>query len=280
MISKMSLIVYGVLSLNIIIHALPIQPIKEVIPLTKQTSIKSIIDSKSATTSEKKHDNAETKRKRNVEAIIPFDEFTDDESSEEHDIEIKHKLHPKMKETPAQIHDNAEQPVATDDSKTFTEIKMNQNELANLSNQRRRRHVLFNDHSNQRHKRALSAYGLYDTDPLYASVLERQQFVRPTRSFSPIYWYPSSYERNTRSALISSLYDQPEWSRIAVDDIDEDENTFLNDDDEYQTYPIVYDSSELPQDYNIAVDDDDYDDDDDDDLYPLRYNPTYGYLKK
>lgn len=50
----------------------------------------------------------DAKKKRNIEDYLQFDEFTSDNSDEYDDIKIEHKLHPKVKETPAQIHDNAD----------------------------------------------------------------------------------------------------------------------------------------------------------------------------
>lgn len=119
----------------------------------------------------------------------------------------------------------------------------------------------------------------------------------------PIYWYPSSYERSIRSALASSLLDRPEWGRIIIDDIDEDEGNikqitivdwsllswtfldiFLNNDDEYERYPIPFDASDnpygsfdLPQEYNMDDDDDDNGSNDynDEEIYPVRYKDCW-----
>ncbi|CAF1341661.1 unnamed protein product [Adineta ricciae] len=273
MISKISLTAFGFLFLHSLIQAAPIEPIKEVIPTPKKTPLESIITSQSSAASASSDAKKKLNKRSNVEAIIPFDEFTDDDSSEERDIEIKHKLHPKMKETTEKIHDNVQQPLDNDDFDGFTEMKMKPSELTNLADQRRRRrHVSSNDQANQRHKRALSSYELYDVDPLYASALEQYQFVRPTRSFSPIYWYPSSYERSIRSALASSLFDRPEWSRIIVDDIDENEDMFLNNDDEYERYPIPFDASDNPYDSFDLTQEYNMDDDDDDDNGSNDYN--------
>ena len=154
-----------------------------VIPTPKETPFESIITSQSSAASANSDDKKKVNKRSNVEAIIPFDEFTDDDSSEERDIEIKHKLHPTMKETTEQIHENFQrefsdeetllssisylEPADTDDSDGFTEMTMKPNELTNLANQRRRRrHVNSQDQPNQRHKRALSTYELYDVDPV------------------------------------------------------------------------------------------------------------------
>ena len=59
------------------------------------------------------------------------------------------------------------EPLDTDDFDGFTEMKMKPSELTNLANQRRRRrHASSNDQANQRRKRALSSYELYDVDPV------------------------------------------------------------------------------------------------------------------
>ncbi len=120
-------------------------------------------------------------------------------------------------------------------------------------------------------------------------------------SISPIYWYPSSYTRNIRSALDSSFYGSPEWNiiypnTIESDDIDEDLGKkkvisllsyfiylaplFLNDDnddddDEYNRYPILIDESTIPydnlqlqQEYNI----DDLPIDEDEGYFFVRFN--------
>jgi hypothetical protein len=94
---------------------------------------------------------------------------------------IDHILHAKIQETSAKIHDNTDskysfdyfsslnfiyflllEPVDTDDSKVFSDIKMASNELTDVI--RRRRDVKLNDESNRRRKRALSPYDFYDSD--------------------------------------------------------------------------------------------------------------------
>ncbi len=90
------------------------------------------------------------------------------------------RIHAKIQETSANIHDNADskyfqdyysnffriflflEPVDTDNSKIFSDIKMTPNELTDVI--RRRRDVKLNDESNRRRKRALSPYDFYDTD--------------------------------------------------------------------------------------------------------------------
>ena len=53
----------------------------------------------------------------------------------------------------------------TDNSKVFTDIKMNPTELIKVS--RKRRNIISNDESNQRRKRSLSSYDIYNTDPVF-----------------------------------------------------------------------------------------------------------------
>lgn len=88
-------------------------------------------------------------------------------------------LHAKIQETSATIHDNADswdlfsysigthfhfvlEPVDTDESKVFSDIKMTPSDLMNV--RRRRRDVKLHEQFNQRRKRALSPYDFYDTD--------------------------------------------------------------------------------------------------------------------
>ncbi|CAF0824446.1 unnamed protein product [Adineta steineri] len=230
--------------------------------------------------------------------------------------QIKHILHTKIQETSATIHDNADKPVDTDDSNIFSDVKMTPSELTEIV--RRRRDIKLNTESNRRHKRALSPYDFYDTDPLYNpydDLLEGQQYIRPARSFAPLYWYPNVYERNIRSALASSFYEPSEWPRLYSSNIINDENDedsgllYNNDDDdddenenindyELNRYPILlqssnnpFDNLELQQRYNTddlpidedieeSVNDDDVDDNSDDDneeQYRLFYQKQRPY---
>jgi hypothetical protein len=176
-------------------------------------------------------------------------------------------------------------------------MKMNPNELIKLA--RKRRNIHLNDQINQRHKRALSTYDFYNTDPFYESLIERQQFVRPTRAFAPIYWYPPVYKRNIRSSLASALYEPSEWNRVYADtiennDFDEDQAPFfINDDDndendyEYNRYPILFDGSNIPydnlqlqQEYNTDDLPIDEDYDQDEEFFSTRYGPLEGNFKK
>jgi len=171
---------------------------------------------------------------------------------------------------------------------------MNPEELTDIV--RRRRDIQLNDGSNRRRKRALS-YDLYDTDPMYeplVDLIERQQFVRPTRAFAPLYWYPSVYDRSIRSALVypyrtktSDLYNLYADNNVeSNDDIDEpivlddDENEAEND-YESNRYPILsnsdidlFDNLQQQQRYNT----DDLQLDDDDDNYDDNMN-TAAFLQ-
>ncbi|CAF1252246.1 unnamed protein product [Rotaria sp. Silwood1] len=222
------------------------------------------------------------------------------------DNNIGHKLYAKVEETAATIHDNADKPVDTDDSKTFSDIMMTPSELTDIV--RRRRDVKLNDELNTRRKRAISPYSFYDTDSLYdpyVDMIDGYPYVRPTRSFAPLYWYPSVYQRNIRSALAPSFYESSEYPTLystTIDNNNDDDddspvpifNNDIEDNNEFETnrYPILLqlsnnplDDIELPEQYNEDVlpidedieeifnesdmddsnDDDNNDDDDDDD---------------
>jgi len=200
-------------------------------------------------------------------------------------------LHAKIQETSAKIHDNADKPVDTDDSKYFSDIKMTPNELRDIV--RRRRDVKLNDESNRRRKRALSPYDFYDTDSFYdpyADLIERHQYVRPTRSFAPVYWYPSVYERNIRTALAPSFYEWPSLYSTTIndndDEIDENPVSIFDDENDYESnrYPILlpssnnnpFDNLQLQQQYNtddLPIDEDFEQNfnDDDEEQYRLFY---------
>jgi len=208
-----------------------------------------------------------------------------------------HILHAKIQETSAKIHDNADKPVDTDDSKIFSDIKMTPYELRDVV--RRRRDVKLNDESNRRRKRALSPYDFYDTDSFYDPYAHLIEGVRPTRSFAPLYWYPSGYERNIRSALAPSFYESSEWPSLystTIDDDDDeiDENPLSRFDDEndYESnrYPILlqssnnnpFDNLQLQQQYNTddLPTDEDFEqdfDDDDEEQYRLFYHKERPY---
>ncbi|CAF1116562.1 unnamed protein product [Adineta steineri] len=281
------------LTISIIVQSVPVKPIEKLTPSSEKAPSESIDPLKSSTstiTPAKVHEINNIKKKRYAEEYNQFDEFMDDDSDDdddEDDIKIEHKLHAKIKETPAKIHDNADKPVDTDDSKIFSDIQMNPNEFTNFA--RKRRNINLNSESIQRRKRALSPYDLYNIDPLYDSYIERQQFIRPSRKFESLYWnQPSFYERSIRSAL----FEQPEWNRIYTEDPYEndynDENqdlSFYDDDndsdEEYEPYlnllesaSIPFDNLQLQQKYNTdnLLNNDD-DDDEDEGLFPVRYDP-------
>jgi len=266
----------------------------------------------SSTTPQVTQEKNDNKKKRYIDDD-QLDELFDSENDEvdsKYD-NIDHTLHAKVQETSAKIHDNADKPVDTDDSKVFSDIKMTPNELTDV---RRRRDIKLNEETNRRRKRALSPYDFYDTDSFYdpyADLIERHQYVRPIRSFAPIYWYPSGSERTIRSVLTPSLYESSEWpssySSTIDDDDESDENpiSIYDDDNDYESnrYPILlqspnnpFDNLQLQQQYNtddLPVDEDfeeNFDDDDNDDeepyrlFYPrersyyTRYEPTDTYF--
>jgi len=150
-------------------------------------------------------------------------------------------------------------------------------------------------------------------DP-YADLIERHQYVRPTRSFAPLYWYPTVYERNIRSALAPAFYESSEWPSTFSDTINDEEinespvpifDDRIEDENDYESnrYPILlrssnnpFDNLQLQQQYNTDDlpidedfeqklndnDDDDNDDDDDDDdieeqfrLFSHKERPYY-----
>jgi hypothetical protein len=210
-----------------------------------------------------------------------------DSDSDEDNVLVDHNnhvLHTKIQETSAKIHDNADKPVDTDDSKVFSESQMTPYQLTNVI--RQRRNVKLNDQSNRRRKRALSPYDFYDTDSFYdpyADLIEQQQqYDRPIRSFAPIYWYPSVYGRSLRSALAPSYYESSEWPRLYSNTIDDDNDDSENpalvygDEEDYESnrYPILlepsndpFDNVELQQQYNtddLPVDEYLYDNNDED----------------
>jgi len=237
------------------------------------------------------------------------DEMNDDSSSLKFNDKVDHTLYTEMKEIPATIHDNADKPIDTDDSNIFSDIQMNPNELKDIL--RRRRNVKLNDELNRRRKRALSPYDFYNTDSFYdpyADLYERNQYARPIRSFAPLYWYPTVYERNIRSALAPSFYEPSEWATPYLDTNDDEEidespislfDDGIDDENNYDLnrYPILLESSnnpldnlQLQQQYNIddlpiddvivrkSADEDDEDDDDDDgEQYRVFYQKERPY---
>ncbi|CAF1161203.1 unnamed protein product [Adineta ricciae] len=258
------LVISALLFVCITIHvqSIPIEKAKETIPIPSidrkqelQKSVDSVGSSSDSTTSTTtissqtsstestlKQSKNEHKSKRNIFDNDPFDDISvngDSEEDSEQPLKIKsnirknqngHVLYTNVDETSAQIHDNADKPANIDDSNVFSDIKMTPNELTDIV--RQRRDVKLSMESNRRRKRALSAFDLYDTDPLshpYDDLLEARQYLRSARSFAPLYWYPNVYERNVRSAFIPSLYETPEWTRlfsanINNDDDDDDDN--------------------------------------------------------
>ncbi|CAM2711454.1 unnamed protein product [Rotaria socialis] len=234
--------------------------------------------------------NTDNKRKRYINDDDDWDDRLENESNELDSSQlqyfkydnagdnIENRLHAKMKETSPTINDNADKPINTDDSKLFSDIKMTPNQQTDIV--RRRRHVKLNT----RRKRAASAYDFYDTDSLdepQIDLIQRYRYIRPTRSFIPLYWYPSYNQRNAREALLPSFYDSVEYppsylERIGSNDIEENSIPTVEDhledededEDDYESnrYPILlpsydntWNSEQLQERYNrndIPVDED------------------------
>jgi hypothetical protein len=127
----------------------------------------------------------DNKKKRYIDDD-QLDELFDSENDEVDSKldNIDHTLHAKVQETSAKIHDNADskysfnslsfyyfillEPIDTDDSKVFSDIKMTPNELTDV---RRRRDIKLNEETNRRRKRALSPYDFYDTDSVLSKFI-------------------------------------------------------------------------------------------------------------
>jgi hypothetical protein len=317
MASHISLVISGLLlvTITIVVQSIPIEKDKQIIQKllksvdsveTSSTTTKTTTVSQSSLpTSRKTSEKKDQKKKRYIDDD-QLDGLLDNESDEvelPYD-QIVHTLHPKIQETSVKIHDNADKPVDTDDSKVYSDMKMSPNELIDIV--RRRRDVKLNDQSNRRRKRALLPYDFYDTDSFYdpyVDLIERQQYVRPVRSFAPLYWYPTGYERNIRSALAPSFYEPSEYpvSNSAIEDTETPVSIFNDeneDDNDYESnrYPILlqasinpFDNLQLQQQYNtddLPIDEEN-DDDDDDDEEPYRliyqnerpYYTSYGPIE-
>lgn len=127
---------------------------------------------------------------------------------------------------------------------------------------------------------------------------------------SPIYWYIPSYSRHIRSVLEPSFYQPSEWNRIYPEtlesaDNDNDQSTTpnifflsifdlvcfsssvpfftLEDDDGYNRYPILFDSSsdipydnlQLQQEYNNPEWPIDDNDDNNGEVFLVRFSSSY-----
>lgn len=329
MASKKVFVIMGVclVVMNIVVQAAPIESIKQSIQTssnenTKQAikeALQKSIQSETTTTTTPSTSSStpdsvnEIQEKKKRSTFIDENDYLNDD-----DIADEHVLHANIKETSAQIHDNADKSVDTDDSRLYSDIQMTP---FNLKNIRRRRQIQLNEQSTQRRKRALSPYEFFDTDSYYdpyADLMEQQEYDRPMRSFAPLYWYPNVYQRSVRSNLIPSYYESSELPSLHSNTLEELENdetavnpiVLFNDDDdindyESNRYPILVSSSNLPfNNYNLQeqyntndfpIDEDyqtsfnsDEDDDDDGEQYGLfnsndspyftRYGPTDTYF--
>lgn len=156
-------------------------------PLIEHALLKSVDSDKSTSTTSSPSTSSTTttlaKKKRYIDDNLSdglFDSDSDD--VDDSGLNNNHILHTNVQETSATIHDNADskdsfidwfefnlfsrfpylEPVDTDDSKVFSDIKMTPSDLSNV--RRRRRDVQIHDQFNQRRKRALSPYDFYETD--------------------------------------------------------------------------------------------------------------------
>jgi len=82
-----------------------VDPVNPPITSSSSTTASSLGSTTTSTTEPESND---IKKKRNIEDYSQFDEFTNDNSDEYDDISIENKLHPKIKETPGQIHDKTD----------------------------------------------------------------------------------------------------------------------------------------------------------------------------
>ncbi|CAF2592472.1 unnamed protein product [Rotaria sp. Silwood2] len=312
MTSKIALVVFGLLlvTIAIVVQSAPVKPMKEPLQLSKIVAQESVdqttpsITSTSPTTtaslhssdaSSIQHETNDIKKKRYVDNYDRFNDFIDDESNEDDEYNVENKLHTIINENPTEFDGDTDKSVDTDNTYVFTDSKMDPLEFSNLA--RKRRNIKLTQGSKQRRKRASSIYDFYNNDPLYESLIERQQFIRPNRAFAPLYWYPPAYERNTRSLSAPYIYESPEWNKIFSDTIEnEDDQTpiALNDDDdddandgyEYNRYPlflespnIPYDNLQLQQQYNVNNLPTYEDNDQDDELVLTPYGPMESYFK-
>jgi hypothetical protein len=297
-------------------HLKPSDKVKDSSNTTSTTtSVTTTVSQSSLSTPKVTDEKKDNKKKRYIDDDDRFDGLLDDEINEDGSYQLPyfkpddtadHTLHAKIKEKSATIHDNADKIVDTDDSKIFSEIQMNSNELTDIV--RRRRDVKLNDESNRRRKRALSPYDFYNTDSYYdpyADLIEQHQYVRPARSFAPLYWYPSVYERNIRSALAPSVHESSAWPRTYSDTIDDEDinespvpifDDEVEDENDYESnrYPMLlhssknpYDNLQLQQQYNtddLPIDEDieqklndDDENDDEEEQYRLFYQKERPY---
>ncbi|CAF1055715.1 unnamed protein product [Rotaria sp. Silwood1] len=311
MTSKIALVVFGLLLVTIvnIVQSVPVKSIKELLQLPKKTVEESADQTEPSTTSTSptttasldtptiQHETNDIKKKRYIDNYDQFDDFIDDESSnEDNDNNVENIIHTRINEYPSKIYGNPDKSVDTDNTNVFTDINMDPREFKNLA--RKRRNIKLNPESKQRHKRASSIYDFYNNDPLYESLIERQQFIRPNQALAPLYLYSPTYERNIRSVRVPYFYDSPEWNKIFTNTIENDDDQIPfamndaeddddNDDDyEFNRYPLFLESSNMPYDnlqlqqqYNIdnipIYEDDDQDDED----FLMPYRPIESYLK-
>lgn len=296
MASCTSLLICGTLLTILIVstRSAPIEKAKDSAPLPSINSNREN-DEKGSSSVKPTEENKNQKKRQTDDDDL--DEFLnglsdDDEKSDEHSVQ------PEMKETSGEIHDNGHHSVDIDDSNVFSDLKMNPFELKTIGRNRRDLHL--NKQENRRRKRAtFSPYELYETEDPRLEFFDEDTNVRPSRSFAPIYWFPTVNKRNFGPSRDFALDEPAEWTpenfddeqipNSFVDDEDEDEDEDQNQ-DEYNRYPILldltrnpFDNLQLQQNYNgveIPVDDEEnenFDDDEQLEQYPIAYGPENPY---
>ncbi|CAF3224974.1 unnamed protein product [Rotaria socialis] len=291
MISKIFSVVLGLFIVSIvsIVQLAPVKSISDGILSSQKTAERSakliqpsIISASqtstgspvSANTTTVAHGINDIKKKRQIDNYERLGDFLDDENTPE-DL-----FYPKIKQWPKKIYDNRDKSVDTDKTNAFTDIIMNPDEYINLA--RKRRSINLNSASNQRNKRSLSLYNLYNTDPLYEALVERQQYASPGRAYAV---YPPTYERNVRADFAPYFYDSPQWNSAYANAIENNENQSpfsLSDDDDgdddgYLRFPVLPEANYMPFDNlqlqkayqydNAPIDEVNNDDDDEESVY-------------
>jgi len=183
------------------------------------------------------------------EDLYPYSTLNNDDDDDDDKNEKEHILFTNVKERPAKYDETLDR---LDDTNLFSDLQMNPAELSTILHQRRRRRrdVKLVDPLNQRRKRSLSSYDLYSSesfDDPWANFIDEQRYVRPLRSFAPIYWYPPVLERSVRS------FDQDVWPieyvNPLVNDADEDDDDDDDDDNDDEIPITIYEEDDSDDDY-------------------------------
>ncbi|CAM4783329.1 unnamed protein product [Rotaria magnacalcarata] len=247
-----------VASIFSIVQSAPVKPISDAILSPQKTaespatlvqpsiisaSQTSTVSPVSADTTTVAHGINDIKKKRQIDTYERPGDFINDENTPE-DL-----FYQNIKQWPKKIYDNRYKSVDTGNTNAFTDIVMNPDEYINLA--RKRRNINLNSAFNQRNKRALSLYDLYNTDPFYEALVERQQYVSPDRAYAA---YPPAYERNVRTAFAPYIYELPQWNNVYANAIENNENQSPfsvpadDDDDDYLRLPVLPEANYIPYD--------------------------------